>query len=174
MRNSGQRDLLKPTLVFNGACLALVTFMALFVGASLWFSSLFAVVMLVVANFLWVVTFMILSCGVLFKAGVLRALCGVLNHVFKRRNVPPKIETRTPELEQKLARAMRWSSFSLVTVPLVGLLGVIALDVIIIQSVSILYLMCISQCCVGLIGWILALRETIAPLPLGIGDGFDV
>jgi hypothetical protein len=171
MKNPGQRNLLKPTLVFNGAGLAFLTSIAFVVGAPWWFLFLLAIAMLVVANLLWVLAFMLLAVRVLFRTGVIR---GMLNRVLNRSGELSQPAARTPEMEQKLTQAMRWSSFPFVAIPIMCLLGVALLDAVTAKSVSALYLICLSHCCVGLIGWLLALRETIAPLPLGIGDGFDV
>lgn len=174
MRNSEQRPSLIATLAYNGAALAFLIYIALFVGVAFpesgapwWFFLLLAIVMHVAANLLWGMMFMLLAVKDLFITGVLRRLVRVLI----RKSDEPQLESKTPEIGQKLDQALRWSSFPLVAVPIMCLLGVVVFDVVTPWNPLPLYTICLSHCCVGLTGWLFALRGIIGPLPFSLGDG---
>ncbi len=79
-------------------------------------------------------------------------------------------EPQEPGLKQKVTQGMKSSSFPLIVVPMIFLLGVALIDAATERSVSTLYKISVSHCCVGLIGWVLALRNKIGPLQFALGD----
>lgn len=182
MGDSKQRSLLIATLAYNVAALGFLAYIAFGVGVALpesrvpwWFLLVLASVMIIVANALWALTFWLLAIKVLLVTGVLRGSVRVFMRVFIRKSDRSQPEPVAPEIgqeiERKLDQAMRWSSFPLVAVPITCLLGVVVFDVVTPKTPLSLYIIFLSHCCVGLIGWILALRNVIGPLPIEFGDG---
>ena len=124
-----------------------------------------AVATLLISNLVWVYLFLLRAVGVLLIFGVIR---GLLRRLFNRTNDQPPTP-REPGLQQKITQGMGASSFPLIVVPMVFLFGVVLVDAATERSVSTLYKISISHCCVGLVGWVLALRSKIGPLQFALG-----
>lgn len=166
MSNPKENDLVVPTLIFNVAALALLTSLGFVVRAP-WLLLLgLAVATLLISNLLWVYLFLLRAVGVLLIFGVIR---GLLRRLFNRTNDQPPTP-REPGLQQKITQGMGASSLPLIVVPMVFLFGVVLVDAATERSVSTLYKISISHCCVGLVGWVLALRNKIGPLQFALGD----
>ncbi len=165
--DSKDRDLLMATLAYNLAFAAAQIALYLRLGVGAFWGTLFTGLYLLGVNALWQLLFLTITLARLSGRGFFNAAAAFLKD---RRKTIDADKIRLPEVAKSTLRGTAWP---LLLVPAFFTALVILLDAFTAKDYLAIKTVALTQLAGGCLGFLLARRFKIAPIPLGFGDGYD-